>query len=313
VSLGAFAVMLAGGLLAAQGIAASPAQAKVLVPATFPSGASSAYANGSGTVLTDPAGQDVLSTITMALGASTLTAANVDFQVFAWDGVGHVPVGPALGTTNTVSVTNTTVANVTFSWPGTNVIPGNQYLVVFQTDNPVVAKVAIGPNVEFRLVGATWNSQPLHHLTQFLFLQTPVVSALSTQAGVPGDPIIITGTGFTDAVAVAFGGVAAPGFTVVSDTQITVTVPPGLAAGSTVDVRVTSDTLHSATSVASSFSIPAATGGATPPAPSNAGPVLATTGATISPPAVISGVALLLAGLIILIVSAARRRGIRRY
>jgi hypothetical protein len=57
---------------------------------------------------------------------------------------------------------------------------------------------------------------------------------------------VVTGTGFLGATAVGFGSVAA-GFgqaapndgTVDSDTQVTVTVPSGLASGTAVDVTVT--------------------------------------------------------------------------
>ncbi|MHA4874905.1 IPT/TIG domain-containing protein, partial [Enterococcus faecium] len=46
----------------------------------------------------------------------------------------------------------------------------------------------------------------------------------------------ITGTNFTGATAVSFGGTAAASFTVNSATQITATAPTGTG---TVDVRVT--------------------------------------------------------------------------
>jgi hypothetical protein len=49
--------------------------------------------------------------------------------------------------------------------------------------------------------------------------------------------ITVTGSGFLGAVAVVFGTVAAPSFTVVSDTQIT-TAAPAVAGAQTVDVTV---------------------------------------------------------------------------
>ncbi len=75
----------------------------------------------------------------------------------------------------------------------------------------------------------------------------PAVSGISPTSGLlpGGDTIIITGTGFTGATAVDFGGTAATSFTVDSDTQITA-VNPAHAAGP-VDVTVTTEAGQSAT------------------------------------------------------------------
>lgn len=55
----------------------------------------------------------------------------------------------------------------------------------------------------------------------------PVIGALTPNAGVlqGGETVVITGTNFTGATSVTFGGISA-GFTVNSDTQITATTPP---------------------------------------------------------------------------------------
>ena len=75
---------------------------------------------------------------------------------------------------------------------------------------------------------------------------TPAVTRLSESAGNPGDRLVISGTGFLGATAVHFGAVAVQisgaspaNGTIDNDTQITVTVPPGLASGTAVDVTVT--------------------------------------------------------------------------
>ncbi len=67
----------------------------------------------------------------------------------------------------------------------------------------------------------------------------PTVTAVSPSGGstVGGAVVTITGTGFTGATAVAFGGINASAYTVNSDTQITATVP-AQGAG-VVDVGVT--------------------------------------------------------------------------
>ena len=68
----------------------------------------------------------------------------------------------------------------------------------------------------------------------------PAVTGLSPASGVSsgGTTVTITGSGFTSASTVSFGGTAGTGVTFVSDTQITV-ISPTRAAGGTVDVRVT--------------------------------------------------------------------------
>jgi hypothetical protein len=61
-------------------------------------------------------------------------------------------------------------------------------------------------------------------------VKKPVVSSFSPLGGTWGTLVTITGTGFTGASAVTFGGVAAS-FTVVSATKITATVPNGSLTG----------------------------------------------------------------------------------
>lgn len=73
-------------------------------------------------------------------------------------------------------------------------------------------------------------------------LVRPAVTAVAPATGTAGTVVTITGTAFTGASAVSFGGVAASAFTVVDDTTITATVPAGTGE---VDVRVTGDGLES--------------------------------------------------------------------
>jgi hypothetical protein len=66
-------------------------------------------------------------------------------------------------------------------------------------------------------------------------IPAPTISSTSANSGIAGDQITITGTNFTNASAVSFGGTNAAAFTVQSATTIVAT----LGAGATGDVSVT--------------------------------------------------------------------------
>ena len=82
----------------------------------------------------------------------------------------------------------------------------------------------------------------------------PTISSFSPVSGPAGTIVTITGTGFSGATGVNFAGVAASSFTVVSDTQITATVPSAAITGAI------SVTTGSGTGVSTgSFTVPALT------------------------------------------------------
>jgi hypothetical protein len=68
---------------------------------------------------------------------------------------------------------------------------------------------------------------------------TPVVASIAPTSGTVGGgtPVVITGAGFFGATAVNFGTVPGTALSVISDTQVQVTSPPGAAPGP-VDVTV---------------------------------------------------------------------------
>jgi len=78
------------------------------------------------------------------------------------------------------------------------------------------------------------------------FLVTPVIQSFSPPSGPVGTQVKITGTSFTGATSVTFGGVPATVFTVDSDTQITATVPTGAVTGK-IQVTTPGGTATSAT------------------------------------------------------------------
>ncbi|MEO7015324.1 MAG: choice-of-anchor G family protein [Leifsonia sp.] len=93
----------------------------------------------------------------------------------------------------------------------------------------------------------------------FLFDPVPAITTLAPNHGpdAGGTVVTITGSGFTGATGVTFGGVAGTGFTVVNDTTITVTTPPH-AAGA-VDAIVAGATGNSPASTYT-YDPPALTG-----------------------------------------------------
>jgi hypothetical protein len=88
---------------------------------------------------------------------------------------------------------------------------------------------------------------------QFLYLPTPTVTAINPSAGPisGGTTVVITGSNFTNATGISFGGVPATSFSVNSDTQITAIAPAGSAG--VVDVTVSNPFSTSATSSADQF------------------------------------------------------------
>ncbi|WP_035560612.1 IPT/TIG domain-containing protein [Hymenobacter sp. IS2118] len=82
--------------------------------------------------------------------------------------------------------------------------------------------------------------------TSFSIL-TPIISSFTPTSGASGTSVVITGSYFTGATAVAFNGLAAGGVVVNSDTQITVPVPAGATSGA-ITVTTPSGTATSPTS-----------------------------------------------------------------
>ncbi|HEY4947424.1 MAG TPA: IPT/TIG domain-containing protein, partial [Acidimicrobiales bacterium] len=110
----------------------------------------------------------------------------------------------------------------------------------------------------------------------------PQVSAVTPNGGPVsgGTAVTITGEHFTGATAVAFGANLATPFTVVSDTEITVTSPMGTTG--TIDVRVTTPSGESAVTPADQFtytSVPAPTVSSISP---TSGPLFGGTAVTIT-------------------------------
>jgi uncharacterized repeat protein (TIGR03803 family) len=79
------------------------------------------------------------------------------------------------------------------------------------------------------------------------FLVVPALLSFTPTSGTVGTSVTLTGTSFTGASRVTFGGVRTTSFTVDSDTQITATVPTGAKTGK-IQVTTSGGTATSATS-----------------------------------------------------------------
>ncbi|MEJ8646609.1 IPT/TIG domain-containing protein [Streptomyces sp. MS1.AVA.3] len=111
--------------------------------------------------------------------------------------------------------------------------PAESFTVL--SDNVILAVVPSGTGtVPVTVTTPAGTSNPV----RFTYVSTPVLEAIAPQAGDPagGSNVIAVGSGFTGATAVDFGGTAAAGFTVASDTIIGIVTPPGTG---TVPVTVT--------------------------------------------------------------------------
>ncbi|MFF1571255.1 IPT/TIG domain-containing protein [Leifsonia sp. NPDC058292] len=106
----------------------------------------------------------------------------------------------------------------------------------------------------------------------------PTITAVAPASGpeTGGTPVTITGTGFTGATGVTFGGDAGTAFTIVDDTTITVTTPPH--APGAVDVVVQSPFGDSVPGAFTFLPVPAVTGIAPIHGPETGGTAVTVTG-----------------------------------
>lgn len=157
--------------------------------------------------------------------------------------------GPATG--NTI----VTISGTGFTSSGTTVRFAGVLAVHSWTDANTI--VAVSPAHSAGVVDVTvttpGGTSPNTSADDFTYTgsSAPVVTSLTPNTGVVGTTVVISGSGFNDATAVTFGGVAAT-FTVNSDGQITTSVPAGTALG-VVDVRVTTPAGMSANTTADNF------------------------------------------------------------
>jgi len=146
------------------------------------------------------------------------------------------PTGSLAGATITINGTNFTGATAV-SFGG---VPAASFMVVSATQiTAVVAAGGATGNVNVTTPGGT------AVLGVYSFFAPPTLTSFTPMVAAVGSMITITGTGFTGATQVQFGGVNAASFTVVSPTQITAIVPLG-ALSAPISVMTPGGTVMSA-------------------------------------------------------------------
>jgi hypothetical protein len=138
---------------------------------------------------------------------------------------GFTPAGGPVG--STVEIRGTDLNQITGATLNGQPIP-----VIDSGPGPTgtLAHVSIPPGAStgtFTLTNAAGTSAP----SAKAFKVTPSVTGFSPSSGPKGSVVTITGSAFTGATKVSFGGKAAQTFTVDSSTQIHATVPPKAVSG----------------------------------------------------------------------------------
>jgi len=162
------------------------------------------------------------------------------------------PSGPLAGGTEvTITGTDFTGATgVTFDGAA-----GTVFTVVSDTEITVTTPAGSAGPADVVVLSPNGASTP----GTFTYLAPPVIDGISPATGPVsgGTEVTITGSGFTGATGVTFDGVPGTGFTVIDDTTIRVTTPPGTAG--TADVVIVSPMGNS---TAAAFTYVAEGGGA---------------------------------------------------
>jgi hypothetical protein len=208
-----------------------------------------------------PAGTGTVDvTVTTANGTSATSAAD-QFTYLAANAPTVTSLLPTSGSTaggTLVSIIGTNLLDATAVAFGTTAVTNfvNDTADLIEVYSPAGAAGAI--DVTVTTTNGTSATSTADQFTYVAAPQGPTVTAVSPTAGptAGGTEVTITGTGFTGATAVHFGGTAATVFTIDSDTEIMATSPAGSAG--MVDVTVIAANGMSALSSADQFTYVAA-------------------------------------------------------
>ena len=173
-------------------------------------------------------------TITNRTGTTDNFSVKVSNEVLSGGTTGSA-ISNVVGRTWTVNKTNSNVSpgcDLTFTWQPGDVsgLLADQKLFAWSGSAWVEQNAG---NISRTATSITYTGYT-GSLSNTLFMvgnPAPAITSFKPAAASPGATVTLTGTGFTNATAVSFGGVAATSFTVVNSTTITAVVAGG-AAGS---------------------------------------------------------------------------------
>ncbi len=259
------------GLSPSQGVAAGGTSVNI-TGTDFAAGAIVKFGNSSATnvvvnsatsiTATSPAGSNTVDvTVTTAQGTSAINSSDQYVYEAAPTVTGVSPNnGPIPGGTSVTIGGSGFVSGMTVNFganAATNVVVGSATSL---TATSPAGSSNSGGVVDVTAT-TTNGSSLINGGDQFTYTSPVTVTGLSVNNGPPagGTSVIITGTDFTGATAVKFGGNTAS-FTVNSSTSITATSPAG---GGTVDVTVTTPPYSSGHAPADLFTYSAAVAGGT--------------------------------------------------
>ena len=184
-------------------------------------------------------------------GTSAITGADQFTYVFAQPKI--TSISPTSGSTTggmSVTITGSDFTGASKVLFGT--VPASRFTV--NSDIQITAISPGGSGTVHVRVTTPGGTSATSTADQFTYVPAPIVTGVSPSTGptTGGTKVTITGSGFTTAIQVKFGNVAASSPTLVSDKQIKVDSPVVTGSG-TVDVRVTTPGGTSATSSADQF------------------------------------------------------------
>jgi hypothetical protein len=243
-----------------------------------------------GQTITVPAGETSLQSFTFYLHLPT----SLKFRafVYAWDG--EKATGPALyesADLQTTEFAEGLYQPITASTGGVAVTPGQQYVLFFSTSNDKAADEGTELEGSWAWVTGTpyaggiatwlnngyeptlwtnpteeWSRPEASMEFSAVFGRSPIVTSVSPSSSSPGAEVKIKGENLGGATKVMFGSTPATSFTVISETEISAVIPPGVSG--TMYVTIVTPAGASAPSAGDLVTVttPSLTGPA-PPAP----------------------------------------------